>query len=162
VAEIEKALSPEEIESLVEQFEAPTRTLSGRLKPAATVLAVAMSLFALYAAVETVNALAVRALHLLFALVLIFLFYPAARRFKIRVNVWDWALMAGALASVGYVAWFANDLQFRAAVPNVLDLALGAICLFLVLEATRRTAGWSVPLVAAGFLAYALWGSYLP
>jgi TRAP transporter 4TM/12TM fusion protein len=162
MAEIEKALSPEEIESLVEQFEAPTRTLSGRLKPAATVLGVAMSLFALYAAVETVNALAVRALHLLFALILIFLFYPAARRFKATVNVWDWVLMAGALASVGYVAWYANDLQFRAAVPNILDLTLGAICLFLVLEATRRTAGWSVPLVAAGFLAYALWGSYLP
>jgi TRAP transporter 4TM/12TM fusion protein len=162
VAEIEKALSPEEIESLVERFEGPTRSFSGVLKRIATLVGVAMSLFALYAAVETVNALAVRALHLLFALILIFLFYPAARRFKIRVNVWDWVLMASALVSVGYVAWFANDLQFRAAVPNLLDLILGAICLFLVLESTRRTAGWSVPLVAAGFLAYALWGSYLP
>jgi TRAP transporter 4TM/12TM fusion protein len=162
VAEIEKALSPEEVESLVERFEGPTRSFSGSLKLVVTAVGVAMSLFALYAAVETVNALTVRALHLLFALVLIFLFYPAARRFKNQVNAWDWVLMAAALASVGYVAWFANDLQFRAAVPGLLDLILGAICLFLVLEGTRRTAGWSVPLVAAGFLAYALWGSYLP
>ena len=162
MTEKHKALSQEEIESLIERFEAPTRALAGYPRKAATVLGVAMSLFALYASIETVNALAVRALHLLFALILIFLFYPAARRFRTRVNLWDWVLMAGGLASVGYVAWFANDLQFRAAVPNFLDLILAAICLLLVLEATRRTAGWSVPLVAASFLAYALWGSYLP
>ena len=108
-----------------------------------------MSLFALYAAVETVNALAVRSLHLLFALIVIFLFYPAARRFKIRVNVRDWVLTAGALASVGYVAWYANDLQFRAAVPNLLDLILGApldvsstfIILFTIYGAVLEVSG---------------------
>ncbi len=162
MTEKHNALSHEEIESLIERFEAPTRALSGCTRKAATILGVAMSLFAIYVTIETVNALAVRSIHLLFALTLIFLFYPAARRFKSRVNLWDWALMAGGVASVGYVAWFANDLQFRAAVPNFLDLILAAICIALVLEATRRTAGWSVPLVAAAFLAYALWGSYLP
>jgi len=161
MTDADSVIPRERVEELVEQFEAPTRSLGGGLGRVATVVAVAMSLFALYAAVEAVNALTVRSLHLLFALGLIFLFYPAARRFKERVNWWDWVLLAGALASVGYVAWMANDLQFRAAVPETLDLVLGAVCLFLILEGTRRTAGWSVPLVALTFFAYALWGNLL-
>ncbi len=155
-------LPRERIEELVEQFEAPTRSLAGRLGQIATGAAVSMSVFALYAAVETINALTVRSLHLLFALGLIFLFYPSARKFRGRVNWWDWALLAGAVASVGYVVWSGDDLQFRSAVPGTLDLVLGALCLLLVLEGTRRTAGWSVPLVALIFFAYALWGNYLP
>jgi TRAP transporter 4TM/12TM fusion protein len=155
-------LSPEEVDNLVEQFEASTRKLKGPINQGATLVAVVMSLFALYAAVETVSALSVRSLHLLFALVLTFLLYPASRRFKEKVNWWDWALAAAAIVTVGYVAWFADELQFRAAVPNTLDLVLGAVCMILVLEGTRRAVGWPVPLVALGFLAYALWGNYLP
>jgi TRAP transporter 4TM/12TM fusion protein len=155
-------LSQEEVANLVEQFETSTRRLKGRVNQGATLVAVVMSLFALYAAVETISALSVRSLHLLFALVLTFVLYPAGRRFKGKVNGWDWMLAAAAIVSVGYVAWFADELQFRAAVPNALDLVLGAVCMTLVLEATRRAVGWPVPLVALGFLAYAFWGNYLP
>jgi TRAP-type uncharacterized transport system fused permease subunit len=112
MTEADPVLPKARIEELVEQFEAPTRSLAGGLGRAATAAAVAMSLFALYAAVETINALTVRSLHLLFALGLIFLFYPAARRFRGRVNWWDWVLLAAAVASVGYVVWLGDDLQF--------------------------------------------------
>jgi TRAP transporter 4TM/12TM fusion protein len=121
-----------------------------------------MSAFALYATVETVNAIHVRAGHLLFAMALTFLLYPAARRFKAAVTWWDLALILAAVASLGYVLLNGDDLQFRAAVPERTDLAMAVVCLLLVLECTRRTAGPAIPLVALGFFAYALWGNHLP
>jgi TRAP-type uncharacterized transport system fused permease subunit len=39
---------------------------------------------------------------------------------------------------------------------------MGAICIILVLEATRRTVGWILPVVAIVALAYAHWGYRLP
>ncbi len=151
-----------EIEKLVEQFEGATRTPQGIWKHSVTVVGVAMSLFALYAAVETLNAIHVRAGHLLFAMALTFIIYPAARRFKARINWWDLVLVAAAAVAVGYVLVMGDSLQFRAAVPERTDLVMAVICLLLVLESTRRTAGPAIPLVALGFLAYALWGDHLP
>jgi len=158
----EQQLTAQEIEELVEKFEGATRSPRGVWRHLTTVVAVAMSLFALYAAVQTLNAIHVRAGHLLFAMALTFLLYPAARRFKATVNWWDLALIVAAAVSLGYVILNGDDLQFRAAVPETTDLVMAVICLLLVLESTRRTVGPAIPLVALGFFAYALWGNYLP
>ena len=158
----EQQLTVQEIEELVEKFEGATRSPRGVWRHLTTVVAVAMSLFALYAAVQTLNAIHVRAGHLLFAMALTFLLYPAARRFKATVNWWDLALIVAAAVSLGYVILNGDDLQFRAAVPETTDLVMAVICLLLVLESTRRTVGPAIPLVALGFFAYALWGNYLP
>ena len=158
----EQQLTAQEIEELVEKFEGSTRSLRGVWRHLTTVVAVAMSLFALYAAVETLNAIHVRAGHLLCAMALTFLLYPTARRFKAAVNWWDLALLAAAVISLGYVLLSGDELQFRAAVPEIKDLVMAVICLLLVLESTRRTAGPAIPLVALGFFAYALWGNHLP
>jgi TRAP transporter 4TM/12TM fusion protein len=158
----EQQLTQDQIEELVEQYEGATRSPQGIWKSYVAVVGVAMSLFALYAVVETFNAIHVRAGHLLFAMALTFVIYPAAARFKARVTWWDLALVAASVVAVGYVLVMGDGLQFRAAVPNTLDLWMAALCLLLVLEATRRTAGPAIPLVALGFFAYALWGNHLP
>ena len=155
-------LTQAEIEELVEQFEGTTRNPQGIWKLYVTVVGVSMSLFALYAVVETLNAIHVRAAHLLFAMGLTFIVYPATRRFKARVNWWDLVLVGAAVVAVGYVLVQGDTLQFRAAVPNTIDLGMAALCLLLVLEATRRTTGPAIPLVALGFFAYAMWGNHLP
>ena len=41
-------------------------------------------------------------------------------------------------------------------------MALGVIFIVLLLEATRRTSGWIMPVVALMFIAYAMLGPYLP
>jgi TRAP transporter 4TM/12TM fusion protein len=158
----EQQLTQREIEELVEKFEGSTRNPQGIWKHLTTLVAVGMSAFALYTAVETVNAIHVRAGHLLFALALTFLLYPAARRFKAAVTWFDLTLIVAAAASVGYVLLNGDELQFRAAVPERTDLVMAVVCLLVVLECTRRTAGPAIPLVAVGFFAYALWGNHLP
>jgi len=162
MSDADQQLSKAELEELVETFEGAIRSPQGIWKPYVTVVGVVMSLFALYAAVETLNAIHVRAGHLLLAMALTFIVYPAASRFKARVNWWDIFLVAASAVAVGYVLLNGDDLQFRAAVPNSLDLWMAVLCLLLVLEATRRTTGPGIPLVALGFFAYALWGNHLP
>jgi TRAP-type uncharacterized transport system fused permease subunit len=43
-----------------------------------------------------------------------------------------------------------------------MDQILGGLTILLVLEATRRTTGWILPVVALIFLAYAWFGPWLP
>jgi TRAP transporter 4TM/12TM fusion protein len=43
-----------------------------------------------------------------------------------------------------------------------VDVVMGAALLLLVLEACRRTTGWALPIVCAGFLAYGYYGGLLP
>jgi TRAP-type uncharacterized transport system fused permease subunit len=47
-------------------------------------------------------------------------------------------------------------------IPTRIDQVFGALAIVLVLEATRRTTGAILPAVAIGFLAYAVFGAYLP
>ena len=54
-----------------------------------------------------------------------------------------------------------DEFVYRAATPTRTDLALGTIAILLVLEATRRTVGWILPVTAVAFLAYGYCGPLL-
>jgi len=54
-----------------------------------------------------------------------------------------------------------DNFIYRAADPTTRDMALGAICILLVLEATRRTAGWVLPITATCFILYTFYGPLL-
>jgi TRAP transporter 4TM/12TM fusion protein len=60
--------------------------------------------------------------------------------------------------------WWSNGLSLggRAGAETALDIAIGAIGLVLVLEATRRSIGVALPILALVFVAYARFGSLLP
>jgi TRAP-type uncharacterized transport system fused permease subunit len=92
---------------------------------------------------------------LLVSLVLWFLLFPRVRGTAARVSSADWALIGAAVAAF---AWPLVDVQsfiYRAADPQAIDVLLGALTVFLVLEATRRTVGWVLPATAILFIAYA-------
>jgi TRAP transporter 4TM/12TM fusion protein len=104
-----------------------------------------------------------RAPHLAIALGMIFILYPA-RRGDLRNHVpWYDALLAVVgLAACFYQVIFYEDLILRSGINTPLDFIVGSITVFMVLEATRRVAGWPMVIVAATFLAYALFGGVLP
>src|SRR5687768_12270056 len=76
-------------EEYIEAEEGAHNRYKGALAVFATAAAVVMSLFHLYAAVEIVPAYLLRPIHVAFALVLVFLLFPAARRFRHRLMWWD-------------------------------------------------------------------------
>ncbi|SVA02570.1 uncharacterized protein METZ01_LOCUS55424 [marine metagenome] len=120
-----------------------------------------MSLYALYAVVAIVQPQVYRVSFLLISLVLTFILYPTLPAWRGRVGAPDW-LLAG--IAVVVLAWPIVDFdQFvrRAATPTHLDVLFGTITTLLVLEATRRTVGWILPVTAAAFLLYGYYGPSL-
>lgn len=87
---------------------------------------------------------------------------------------WLDRLLAGLSAAVfGYVIvqgealfsalWLGGRaLGERAGLEQPLDIAVAIVGLGLVFEGARRTVGWALPILAATFLLYGLFGSSLP
>ena len=118
-------------------------------------LAFALSAYAIYWVVGVVDPQIYRVSFLLIALVLTFLVYPGRSE---RTGATDALLIA---AAVGSLAWPVVDFDsfvYRAATPTLTDIALGCVAIVVVLEATRRTTGWVLPITATAFLAYAALG----
>lgn len=143
------------------------RKLAGYSGIVVTVVAITMSLYHVYARLTTYapDQHALLFITLTFSLVLSFLLWPARKdATPDRVPWSDLALAALSIICVGYM--FVNyDYivnRFPTAHPlAAMDMAVGAVGMLLVLEATRRTIGASLPIVAIVFLAYALVGPWL-
>ena len=114
-----------------------------------------------------------RAVHMAFVLSLIFLVFAATKKAHDAParNSWhspggvplvDWLLGITCAVSVLYIPYIFDDLAFRVGNPGTLDVVMGTILFFTLLEATRRSMGWPLPLIAIGFTAYALAGPYFP
>ena len=123
-------------------------------------LAAGLSLYALYWTVQIVPAQIYRVSFLLLSLVLTFILYPARSTSSPRVAVADWGLAAVTVAVLAFPIFDFSEFVRRAATPTALDIAFGAITTLLVLEATRRTVGWILPVTAVTFLLYGYYGPY--
>ena len=149
-------------EEFVAAEEGVVNRLAGWAGTIVTAIAIAMSLFHLYAAYDIVPTQPLRYTHVAFVMVLCFLLFPLASRFRNRIRVWDVIAAAAAVGILGYALLGGEDFTDRATTPNGTDVALGVVFIVLLLEATRRTSGWIMPIVALFFIAYALLGPHLP
>jgi TRAP transporter 4TM/12TM fusion protein len=115
------------------------------------------------------------AIFAMLGLVLCYLHFPAHT--KLRESRFfrslDWLLAGLTAVACGYVIvqseplfeglWSGGlSLGDRAGQETGLDFAIGTLGLVLVLEATRRSIGWVLPVLSLLFLAYARFGPALP
>src|SRR5438270_4076646 len=149
-------------ESFVEAEEGAANRLMGWAGRISTAIAVVMSLFHLYAAYAIVPTQELRYTHVAFTLVLSFLLFPVAMRFRNRVRWWDIVPGLFAIATIGYALWGGDDFLDRATAPDRLDVIVAIVFIVLLLEATRRTTGPIMPVVSLLFIAYAMLGPHLP
>ena len=114
-----------------------------------------------------------RGVHLAFVLGLIFLVFAfgKAAQDKPRKPSWtapggvplvDWALGVAVALSVLYIPYVFDDLAFRVGNPDTVDVIMGSVLIVGLLEATRRTMGWPLPIIALVFMAYSLGGPLFP
>lgn len=93
-------------------------------------------------------------------LVLCFLQVPAHP--ALAKSLWfrglDLLSMLLSILCCGYLLYEGNELGQRAALYTTTDLWVGTIGLILILEAARRTVGWSLPILAVVFMVYAYQG----
>ena len=134
-------------------------------------IALTWSLFQLYVSSPLVleitpwmNADVVKRVHVSFAGLLAFLTYPAFKKSSRSQIPWsDWVMGFLIVISCVYLiynqVWDSRAFEMRLGVPNSTDLVLSCIGLLLLLEATRRSLGPPLMIVALIALTYAYLGA---
>ena len=149
-------------EEFVEQEEGAVRRFTGKTEILVAVVAIAMSLYHLYAAHAIIPAHILRATHLGFVLFLLYLLFPAIRSQRDRIRWHDVVLALLGVATIAYLLLDFDDFIERAVEPTRLDLVFGVILILLVLEGVRRTSGNILAGVVASFIVYAFAGPWIP
>lgn len=102
-----------------------------------------------------------QAVHLAFVLTL--LFVNQARVAKSGLNFsCQIGLAALGLAACAYVFLNITHLEEAFGYPEPLDMVVGVLLIALVVEATRAAWGWTLPVVAALFVGYFIFGHLIP
>ncbi len=89
--------------------------------------------------------------------------YKAYDGSKTHIPARDWVFAALASGFSLYLLVFFNEIFIqRPGEHTPIDLMVGVIAIAMVIEATRRTMGIFLPLLAIGTVLYGLFGPYLP
>ena len=108
-----------------------------------------------------------RAVHLMFALILSFMFFPFKRQNKVEFDYKNQGAISwyvnGALALIGgmailYIVIDWNGIAMRSGSPLVRDLMVGGVAVILLMEASRRVIGPALACVAILFTLFAFLG----
>jgi TRAP transporter 4TM/12TM fusion protein len=166
-------LTADELQAIEEKFdpELRFRHLGRSLTILAGIVLFLLSCYHFYTAGFGIpRATTHRGLHLAVTLFLAFLSFSAFSRRHTRAGLLapfglpllDWALaITGAVAAL-YVPWIYDQLAFRVGDPLPIDIVMGTVLILVLLEATRRSMGWPLPVIALLFIAYAYFGQSMP
>src|SRR5699024_4006707 len=143
------------------------RTSIGRWGWVVTFLAVYLTIFHLYTGYfGTLPTQKQGAIHLGTALGIIFLLFPAKKGMHRKQKAVPWydVILAFVAMYVAYHKVFFYDVLSNAPVLgyDTFDIIVSVLGILLVLEATRRTVGLPIVIVASIAILYALFGKYVP
>lgn len=159
-------LSQEEQDRLMEKYdtESNTRDLTGIIGIVVFLILIAFSLFQIYTGIfGQYTAYVQRTVHLGFALVLIFLLFPARRGGpKSKVAWYDYILAVLSIIVAGYWPVYYDTIVQQLGGVTEAQLVIGGLGILLVLEASRRAVGLPIVIVAGAFLVYAYFGPQMP
>ena len=168
----------DKVEIKIREDLSPAKNLTGiHLKIVASI-AIIWSLFQLWYAspfpfmfnIGMFKGLPARAIHLGFALTLVFLIYPISKGKKI--SIFDIFISIIGAFSCLYIYFFYDQLVDRGGVllsvtlgKNLnlpVELIIGSCGILILLEATRRAIGLPLVLIAICFLLFSYFGRYAP
>jgi len=102
-----------------------------------------------------------QAMFWLLVAIMIFLTRPASKR--TRPARWYDLILIGITLFVGlYIVIFYYNLQFTLGVASPFRMVMGILTVFVLLESTRRVAGWPIIIIILVFMVYAKFGNYFP
>lgn len=159
-------LTEEQQQELIEKYdtEANMRKIAGIMKWVIFIGLLAFSLFQLYTAIfGQFTAYIQRSIHLGFGLTFVFLLFPSRKKGrKDRIPFYDYLLALVAAVTGAY--WTINYDRLVTSLGTItqMDFIVGLIVILLVLEAARRSVGLPIAIIAVLFLAYAIYGQYMP
>ena len=174
-----------DLEALAElgEGEGKTRAPGGTVGGFLWLLALCWSLFQLYIAYRPIDSIIARSFHLTFAVLLVYLAFPAIRRAAtlervqglmqqwfpghrkrdpVKIPWYDFIIAALAACGTGYLAWDYVGIIERSGLPLTRDVYIGAAFILLLLESARRSLGLALPALASIFLLYCFVGPMMP
>ena len=163
--------SAAEMQEIVAAADTGARSPIGPVGKLLFLTALAWSLFQLWIASPlpfmlrfgVFNSTEARSIHLAFAVFLAFTSYPAfASSPRDRIPIADWIMAILGAASAAYLYVFYASISSRVGAPITQDYVAAVIGMILLLEATRRSLGPALAIVAITFLAYTFLGPYMP
>ncbi|BAI81301.1 TRAP-type transport system, permease component [Deferribacter desulfuricans SSM1] len=117
------------------------------------------------------NSTYVRAIHLAFAMALVFLSIPFFKKPKRvlrflsvtdKIPLIDYIFAILGVVSALYIVIDYNGIAMRAGSPLPRDVIFGLLLIVVLLEATRRSIGPALSFIAIVFSLYAFFGPYMP
>ncbi|MBF9016432.1 MULTISPECIES: TRAP transporter permease [unclassified Oceanispirochaeta] len=160
---------------IADEAEGGTRNIqTGLSRWVIPVIAAAWSIFQLsISSFILMESTLVRAIHLAFAICLVFLSHPMFKKPKKnrylnyfakndRFTVVDIIIALAATALALYIAIDYVGISGRQGIPIQRDLIIGFFLVLLLLEAARRALGPALPIVALVFILYSFFGPYMP
>lgn len=156
-------IDTEVVEDALEGAES-TRSFTGWKRYMFMTIAVVGALYHLYILnFNPIDPWVFRSTHIVFGTVLTLMFYKGWKSKSNSIPVVDWMLIAAAIFIGYYIAANLSVIVFRFGVtPTTMDVIVSTVGILLVLEITRRTSGWTLPILAGVFIAYSFLGPYLP
>lgn len=132
-----------------------------------TFLGVGLTIFHIYSGYfGTLPSQKQGAIHLGTGLGLIFLLYPVKKGWQKKQKTVPWydVILAFIAMYVTYhkIIFFDSIIQSRISGYSLLDTIISIVAILLLLEATRRTVGLPIVIVASVMIGYALFGNYIP
>ncbi|MBW2668719.1 MAG: TRAP transporter permease [Deltaproteobacteria bacterium] len=157
---------------MAEEEEGIGRLPKGPSKYVIPTIAVAWSFFQLSIASWLIlDSTFIRAIHLGFALLIVFLNYPLFKkpRFGLkflsttdRIPIFDYIIaIVAAFTALNIMIDYAG-ITMRYGAPITRDIVIGIALTVLLLEASRRVIGPALPVIALLFCGYSFFGPYMP
>jgi TRAP transporter 4TM/12TM fusion protein len=159
---------------IAEESEFGSRHLKGVERFVIPGIAAAWSLFQLSLPhLLLLDSVTVRCIHLAFAILLVYLSYPALKKLKTTgffaflstkhgIPIFDYILGLAAAYAALYLALNYEALSHRQGAPIPFDIIIGIILVVLLLEAARRSLGPFLVIVVTLFIIYSFFGPYMP
>lgn len=170
-------LTLSELTKIERKYDSETafRSTGKKIAVVVSIALVAMSAYHFYASgFGLIRELLHRGIHLSFVLSLVFLLFgftrtktgalPSPSRFNFDgVSILDIAFAVLAIGAALYLPLLPPEIVAnRVGNPSQFDIYMGTALLLLTLEATRRSVGPTLPIIAIVFILFALFGPYAP
>src|SRR5690625_5052949 len=166
---VDQSQAEKAAQKMLEKYdrESQFREQIGKWAWVVTFLGVALTIFHIYSGYfGTLPSQKQGAVHLGTGLGLIFLLYPAKKGWQKyqRTVPWYDVILAFSAMYVTYhkIIFFDSIIQSRISGYSTIDTIISIVAILLLLEATRRTVGIPIVIVASVMICYALFGEYIP
>ena len=162
----EEEIARLEAEAVLEKYDKESAYRNKIKGPVAFVLGlimIAFSLFQIYTSIWTIPPQILRSIHLAFVLILVYLLYPAHKGLrKDKIAWYDVVLGLLALAAVLYIPFNYEYIVKSVGNFGAMEIIAGLLGMVLLMEACRRVVGLPILIIVLVFLAYAVFGKYIP